>query len=102
MKERGKAAVCNSVFNSTLYQAFFSNLIMYLYIYFSYNWPGQSDGVDYGDSDEVNKIYETFTACIACLPHHEQRKRYPYRLIFQNLIFHRAIFATSPHSSFDS
>lgn len=35
---------------------------MYFFIYFSYNWPAQSDGVDYGDADEVNKICETYTA----------------------------------------
>lgn len=37
----------------------------YLSIYFSYNWPAQSDAVDYGDADEVNKTSETFTVCIA-------------------------------------
>lgn len=36
-----------------IYYALF--FIMYHFIYFSFNWPAQSDAVDYGDADEVNK-----------------------------------------------
>lgn len=30
--------------------------IIVYFLCFSYNWPAQTDGVDYGDADEVNNL----------------------------------------------
>lgn len=41
--------------NPRLYVSIVKTFVFLLFIYFSYNWPAQTDGVDYGDADEVNK-----------------------------------------------
>lgn len=43
--------------------------IMYLFLYFSYNWPAQNNGVDYRDADEVNTACDMCTEmkCIVCV-----------------------------------
>lgn len=65
----------------------------FLFISFSYNWPAQNDGVDYGDADEVNNC-KAHTAFIS----HLTRFKANYT---NSLLFHRVISATSLPSSFD-
>lgn len=45
---------CWFVFNSRPHPGFFFFIVYFLC--FSYNWPAQTDGVDYGDADEVNNL----------------------------------------------
>lgn len=71
-------------------------VITHVFVCFSYNWPAQTDGVEYGDADEVNKICQTYTWTEEAIT--------GWVLCANSVIpiFYRAIFATSLHSSFDS
>ena len=48
---------------------------VFIFIFFSYNWPAQNDHVDYADADEVHKIYKAaYTEFPACPIYHEHMK----------------------------
>ena len=56
----------SSVLNSSFREGF-CTLTCIRPVCFSYNWPAQANGVDYGDADEVNTVCETFAACLALI-----------------------------------
>lgn len=82
---------CKSLNNVICSEGFLSILLFSLLN--SYNWPAQTNGVDYADADEV-RIY-----CIAKCKRWKIIEDASFSLSF---ISHRAIFATNRHSSFDS
>lgn len=52
------------------YSTLIPRVLMFLFLYFSYNWPAQNDGVNYRDADEVNTVCDSYTEmyCLSPLP----------------------------------
>lgn len=78
------------------------NWISFLFcIYFSYNWPAQNDGVNYGDADEVRNFVKNAALTFSLWTKELLREAFYCLILLLNSLY-RVIFATSLRSSFDS